>query len=231
MSVSLTASPAWRCASGSGATCSACSFASNARTAGNSPRRSATPIPGRAAPLAVARWDADGVRDDLRDYVLRASRGRSERRVDRRRDWLPQEGQQVLRRRAAIHRALQAIPSTLPGRASSSPTRRSAAPAFIDRALYLPRDWTSDRERRSRGGHPDGDSLRDKIALAERMLARAFDADAPARWVVADSGYGRSHRFRQWLERRGRAYAVMVPKTTPSTIAVGASGWSNWGRG
>ena len=45
------------------------------------------------------------------------------------------------------------------------------------------------------------------------MLARAFDAEVPARWVVADSGYGRSHRFRQWLEKRGCAYAVMVPKT------------------
>lgn len=52
-----------------------------------------------------------------------------------------------------------------------------------------------------------------RITLAERMLARAFAAGAPAHWVVADSGYGRSHRFRQWLEKRKRAYAVMVPKT------------------
>jgi SRSO17 transposase len=45
------------------------------------------------------------------------------------------------------------------------------------------------------------------------MLAGAFAAGAPAHWVVADAGYGRSHRFRQWLEKRGRGYAVMVPKT------------------
>jgi SRSO17 transposase len=31
--------------------------------------------------------------------------------------------------------------------------------------------------------------------------------------VVADSFYGRSHAFREWLEERGRPYAVMVPKT------------------
>jgi len=30
--------------------------------------------------------------------------------------------------------------------------------------------------------------------------------------VLADSFYGRSHEFRAWLEERGRAYAVMVPK-------------------
>ena len=45
------------------------------------------------------------------------------------------------------------------------------------------------------------------------MLARAFDADVPARWVVADSFDGRSHAFRRWLEERGCASAVMIPKT------------------
>ncbi len=44
-------------------------------------------------------------------------------------------------------------------------------------------------------------------------LPRAFAADVPARWVLADSFYGRSHAFRVWLEERGRPYAVMVPKT------------------
>jgi len=85
--------------------------------------------------------------------------------------------------------------------------------AFIDRALYLPREWTTDRDRRVEAGIPKTARFATKITLAQRMLARAFDAAAPARWIVADSGYGRSHRFRQWLERRGRAYAVMVPKT------------------
>lgn len=49
--------------------------------------------------------------------------------------------------------------------------------------------------------------------LAKRMLERAFAAEVPARWVVADSFYGRSHEFRAWLEERERPYAVMVPKT------------------
>lgn len=85
--------------------------------------------------------------------------------------------------------------------------------AFIDRALYLPREWTKDRHRRSEAGIPKGIRFATKIALAQRMLARAFDADTPAHWVVADSGYGRSHGFRQWLEKRGCSYAVMIPKT------------------
>ncbi len=49
--------------------------------------------------------------------------------------------------------------------------------------------------------------------MAELMLERAFKAGVPAKWVAADSFYGRSHAFRKWLEERGRPYAVMVPKT------------------
>ncbi len=55
--------------------------------------------------------------------------------------------------------------------------------------------------------------MRNKVELAEQMLERAFEAGVPAKWVLADSFYGRSHAFRAWLEERGRPYAVMVPKT------------------
>jgi SRSO17 transposase len=85
--------------------------------------------------------------------------------------------------------------------------------AFIDRALYLPRVWTQDAERRSEAGIPAVVRFASKITLAERMLARAFDAETPARWVVADSFSGRSGTFRRWLEERSRAYAVMIPRT------------------
>ena len=85
--------------------------------------------------------------------------------------------------------------------------------AFIDRALYLPREWATDRDRRAQSGIPKRLRFATKITLAEQMLARAFAVDAPARWVVADSGYGRSGAFRRWLEKRSRAYAVMVPRT------------------
>ena len=85
--------------------------------------------------------------------------------------------------------------------------------AFIDRALYLPQEWTDDRERRTEAGIPEETRFATKIELAQRMLARAFDAGVPARWVVADAFYGRSHELRRWLEARGRAYALMIPKT------------------
>lgn len=102
-------------------------------------------------------------------------------------------------------------PSGYPGVFLAYATARGAA--FIDRDLYLPREWTGDRKRRAEAGIPAAIRFATKITLAQRMLARAFEAAVPARWVVADSGYGRSHRFRQWLENRRRAYAVMIPRT------------------
>src|SRR5215208_3893632 len=86
--------------------------------------------------------------------------------------------------------------------------------AFVDRTLYLPKEWTEDEERLAEAGVPEEEvGFANKLELAKRMLQRAFAAGVPARWVVADSFYGRSHAFRSWLERRGRPYAVMVPRT------------------
>ena len=67
--------------------------------------------------------------------------------------------------------------------------------AFLDRTLYLPRAWTNDPARRAEAGVPEDLIFRNKIELAEEMLQRAFEAGVPARWVLADSFYGRSHAF------------------------------------
>ena len=85
--------------------------------------------------------------------------------------------------------------------------------AFVDRALYLPRAWTNAPARRAQARVPERVVFRNKVRLAEEMLERAFAAGVPARWVAADSFYGRSHAFREWLEDRGKPYAVMVPRT------------------
>jgi SRSO17 transposase len=86
--------------------------------------------------------------------------------------------------------------------------------AIIDRARSLPQEWTDDWERRTEAGVPEETPFATKIALAQQMLARAFDADVPARWVVADAFSGRSHELRRWREACGRPYALMIPQTT-----------------
>jgi SRSO17 transposase len=71
--------------------------------------------------------------------------------------------------------------------------------AFLDRALYLPRAWTNAPRRRAEAGVPQEMVFRKKIELAKELLDGALEADVAARWVVADSFYGRSHAFRAWL--------------------------------
>jgi SRSO17 transposase len=52
--------------------------------------------------------------------------------------------------------------------------------AFLDRELYLPREWTQDLERRREAGVPDAVAFRTKPELAQVMLGRALAAGVPA---------------------------------------------------
>jgi hypothetical protein len=58
--------------------------------------------------LSAAAWDADGVRDDLRAVRRRAPRRRGNRRPDRGRDRVLEEGDEVLRRGPPSPRARRA---------------------------------------------------------------------------------------------------------------------------
>src|ERR671916_2233542 len=161
--------------------------------------------------LSAATWDADGVRDDLRAYV-----------VDHLGD--PASGVLIVDETGFLKKGAKScgVARQYTGTAGDTVNCQvgvflayasEKGAAFIDRALYLPRAWTGDPVRRVEAGIPEELVFRNKVELAEGMLERAFEADVPARWVVADSFYGRSHAFRAWLEERGRPYAVMVPKT------------------
>jgi SRSO17 transposase len=161
--------------------------------------------------LSAAAWDTEGVRDDLRDYVVAH---------------LGDEATGVLivdetgflkkgRKSCGVSRQYTGTAGTTAncqvGVFLAYASQDGAA--FIDRALYLPQEWTDDRERRTEAGVPEATRFATKIELAQQMLARAFDANVPARWVVADAFYGRSHELRRWLEARERPYALMIPKT------------------
>jgi len=82
--------------------------------------------------------------------------------------------------------------------------------ALIDRALYLPKEWTNDRDRCGAAGVPEDVAFATKIALAKRMVERACERGLPARWVAADSVYGSDYSFRNALENRGLGYVLGV---------------------
>src|SRR5262245_56848174 len=82
--------------------------------------------------------------------------------------------------------------------------------ALLDRALYLPKEWTADRARCAQAGIPPERPFATKPALARCMLERAFGAGMPATWVTGDSVYGDDRRLRLWLEAQEHAYVLAV---------------------
>ncbi len=162
--------------------------------------------------LNAAAWDADGVRDDLRAYVV-------EHLGDEATGVLVVDETGFLKKGAKSCGVARQYTGTAGATVNCQVGvflvyASAAGAAFIDRTLYLPRQWTDDGARRAEAGVPEATRFATKIELAKRMLERAIEAAVPARWVVADAFYGRSHALRAWLEERGRAYALMIPKTT-----------------
>ena len=61
--------------------------------------------------------------------------------------------------------------------------------AFIDRALYLPKEWTDDPDRLEAAYVPPDTGFATKPKLATRMIARAIAASVPFKWVAGDTVY------------------------------------------
>jgi SRSO17 transposase len=81
---------------------------------------------------------------------------------------------------------------------------------LLDRARYLPKEWTDDRDRCRQAGIPEDRCLATKPQLARQMLARAFATGMSAKWVTGDSVYGDDRRLRLWLESCPQAYVLAV---------------------
>ena len=81
---------------------------------------------------------------------------------------------------------------------------------LLDRELYLPKEWSDDRERCRSAGIPDERAFATKPSLAQQMLARAFEGGVVLAFVSGDSVYGDDRVLRGWLEERTQAYVLAV---------------------
>ncbi len=156
----------------------------------------------------AAVWDADDVRDDLRAYVTEHL-GDPETGVfviDE--TGFPKKGTASCGVAPQYCGTIGSTANCQVGVFLGYASRRGMA--FLDRALYLPRAWADDRDRCTAAGVPDEVGFATKPELAKRMLERAYAAKLSARWLVADSFYGRAHDFRQWLEEKEQAYVVGI---------------------
>ena len=81
--------------------------------------------------------------------------------------------------------------------------------AFIDRALYLPKEWTDDPDRLEAAYVPADTGFATKPKLATRMIARTMAAPVPFKWVAGDTVYGVGD-IEQQLRRAGKGYVLGV---------------------
>src|SRR5690349_2336862 len=162
--------------------------------------------------LARMHWDAEAVRDDLRTYVV-------EHLGDPQAVLVLDETGFLKKGRKSV--GVQRQYSGTAGRvencqigvflAYASPAGRT----FLDRELYLPRQWADGPARRQEAAVPATVEFRTKPQLAQRMLERALDAGVPAAWVTGDEVYGGDRRLRVWLEERQVPHVLAVKSTEP----------------
>jgi SRSO17 transposase len=79
--------------------------------------------------------------------------------------------------------------------------------AFIDRQLYLPKDWINNSIRRQAAHIPDSLHFVTKPEIAAQMIARALAAGVPFDWVAADTIYGVG-AIEMQLRRAGKGYVL-----------------------
>ena len=165
--------------------------------------------------LGEADWDEEAVRDDLRAYVTEHLSGEDSVLVVDETGFVKKG-----KKSAGVARQY----SGTAGRRENSQVgvflayASGKGAAFIDRALYLPQEWTSDRVRCREAGIGDEVQFATKGALARQMLVRAFAAGVSADWVVGDTVYGYDE-LRLWLDEQQKNYVLAVPETHAVWIA------------
>jgi SRSO17 transposase len=156
--------------------------------------------------LGRGRWDADGLRDIVRDYAL-------ETLSDDDAVFVIDETGFLKQGKASCGVARQYTGSA--GKITNCQIGVFAAyvsrhgHAFIDRALYLSKAWTEDAARRAAAHVPDKTAFATKPALALQMIERAIAAKVPFGWAAADSIYGVG-KIETALRQAGKGYVLGI---------------------
>lgn len=167
--------------------------------------------------LNHADWDADAVRDDLRAYVVESLADSDAVLVVDETGFLKKGDKSV---------GVQRQYTGTAGRIENAQVgvflayAASAGRTFIDRALYLPKGWAEDADRRREAKVPDSIEFRTKPEIGLEMVTRALEAKVPARWVAGDEVYGQHSGLRLGLEGLGIGYVLAVPvkQRTPAVV-------------
>ncbi|MDG4795147.1 IS701 family transposase [Micromonospora sp. WMMD1082] len=171
---------------------------------------------GHARPDAMQRllyravWDADAVRDDLRDVVV-ARFGDS-------------DGVLVVDETGDLKKGTHSVGVQRQYTGTAGRIENAQVGVFcgyasrhghtlIDRRVYLPVSWTDDRDRCQAAGVPDEVVFATKSELAADMITAAVDAGVPVGWAAADEAYGNSSVFRTHLREHRLGYVLAVSRS------------------
>jgi len=161
--------------------------------------------------LYQARWSADAARDRLLQYTIEV--------------FGEEEGIGVVDETGFIKRGTHSvgvkrqysgtagkIENCQIGTFLSYATTRGHV--FLDRRLYLPKEWGNDPERREQARVPAEVIFQTKPEQAMAMLIHAWQEGVPMRWVAGDEVYGDSTALRDLIACHKRWYVLTVRTLT-----------------
>jgi SRSO17 transposase len=153
------------------------------------------------------RYSADGLRDELRNYIVDELGAEEGLLVADETGFLKQG-----KKSCGVMRQY----SGTAGRVAncqigvfmtySSPKGHS----LIDRRLYIPKEWLEDRQRRKEAGIPETAEFRTKPQMALEMIQEATVSGVPYKWVTGDCVYGDYTDIRMYLEEQKKCYVMNV---------------------
>jgi SRSO17 transposase len=156
--------------------------------------------------LGRRRWDADALRDIVREYALETVADDEAVLVIDETGFLKQ-GQASCGVARQYTGSAGKITNCQIGVFACYVSRHGHA--FIDRALYLPKEWTDDPDRMRAAHVPDEVVFATKPQIARWMIARAVAAKVPFSFVAADSVYGTGD-IETALRKAGKGYVLGV---------------------
>lgn len=157
--------------------------------------------------LNQAHWDADAVRDELRQYVVEQL-GDAEAVLVIDETGFVKKGSKSVGVQRQYSGTAGRIENCQVGVFLAYVSEKGSA--LMDRALYLPQEWAADQLRRKEAGVPQTVQFATKPELARQMLERALKAAVAAAWVTGDSIYGGDRKLRLWQEEQGQPFVLAV---------------------
>ena len=143
--------------------------------------------------LSTYSWDADLVRDDLRDYVVEHL-GETDGVLVVDETGFLKKGTKSVGVQRQYSGTAGRIENCQIGVFLTYATTHGRV--LLDRELYLPQVWADDAERRREAAVPEEVAFRTKPQLARETLERAVEAGVPFRWVAGDEVYGSDRNLR-----------------------------------